>query len=146
MKFKLRPNLSINSRDLGSFSIEILFNKDRNTLINILHRLPKGVIEPFETFSKEILNKTKNNLKLFDIACDLNLNILDYGTQLFKFAIRERYDTSQKQAHKSNQKNGYSNHILLKHFIDVNFKTALTYQTSLYYYVYESNYRCHSTF
>ena len=43
-----------------------------------LYRLPKGVIEPFETFFKEILKKTKNYLKPFHITGDFNLNILDH--------------------------------------------------------------------
>ena len=57
--FKRRPDLSIKSRDVESFSIEILFYKERNTLINVLYRPPKGVIKPFERFLKEILKKTK---------------------------------------------------------------------------------------
>ena len=56
--FKRRTDLSIKSRDVESFSIEILFYKERNTLINVLYRPPKGVIKPFERFLKEILKKT----------------------------------------------------------------------------------------
>ena len=43
-----------------------------------LYRLPKGGIEPLETFFKEILKKTKKYLKPFLITGDFNLNILDY--------------------------------------------------------------------
>ena len=78
LHFKLRPDLSINSRDVESLSIEILFFKDQNTLINVLYRPLKGVIEPFERFLKEISKKTKNNLKPFHIAGDFNLNILEH--------------------------------------------------------------------
>ena len=68
--FKRRPDLSIKSRDVESFSIEILFYKERNTLINVLYRPPKGVIKPFERFLKEILKKTnrqtnKQNFETF---------------------------------------------------------------------------------
>ena len=52
LNFKLRPDLSINSRDVESLPIEILFYKERNTLINVLHRPPKGVIESLERFLK----------------------------------------------------------------------------------------------
>ena len=38
----------------------------------------KGVIKPFETFLKEILNKIKNNMKPYHIAGDFNLNVLDH--------------------------------------------------------------------
>ena len=50
LNFKLRPDLSINSRDVESLSIEILFYKEQNTLINVLYRPPKGITEPFERF------------------------------------------------------------------------------------------------
>ena len=57
--FKLRPNLNINSWDVES---EILFYKEQNTSINVLYRPPKGFIEPFEIFSKEIKKKKKNTI------------------------------------------------------------------------------------
>ena len=55
---------------MESFSIEILFYKERNTLINVLCRAPKGVIKPFERFLTEILKKTnrqtnKQNFETF---------------------------------------------------------------------------------
>ena len=74
----VRPDLSINSRDVDSCSIGILFAKEQNTLINVLHKPRKGFIEPLKRFLKEILKKTKNNLKPFHIAGDLNLDILDH--------------------------------------------------------------------
>ena len=78
LNFKLRQNLSINSRDVELLSIEILFDKERNTLTKVLYTPPKGVIEPFERFLEEILEKIKNSLKPFHIAGDFNLNILDH--------------------------------------------------------------------
>ena len=36
LNFKLRPDLSINNQDVESLSIEILFCKEQNTLINVL--------------------------------------------------------------------------------------------------------------
>ena len=50
---KLRTDLSINSLDVESLSIEILCDKEQNTLINVLYRPPKRVIEPFKRFWKE---------------------------------------------------------------------------------------------
>ena len=81
MNFKLRLDLIINSHDVESISKEILFNKERNTIKNVLHIHPKGAIEPFEKFLKQILKKK----------------------------IKEWYDTNHKKAYKSNQKNGHSN-------------------------------------
>ena len=56
------------------------------------------IIEPIETFLKEVFKKTKINLKPFQIAGDLNLNKwqMKSGKQLFKFAIREWYVTNPK--------------------------------------------------
>ena len=78
LNFRLRPDLSINSRNVESLSMEILFYKERDILINVLYRPPKGVTEPFKRFLKEILKKTKKNLKPFHTAGDFNLNILDH--------------------------------------------------------------------
>ena len=52
LDFKLWQELSINKLDLESLSIEILFDKKQNTLINVLYRPSKEVIKPFETFLK----------------------------------------------------------------------------------------------
>ena len=65
LNFKLRPDLSISSRDVESLSIEILFYKERNTLINVLYWHSKGVIELFERFLKEILEKKKTKFENF---------------------------------------------------------------------------------
>ena len=43
LKFELRPHLRNNSRDVKSLSTEILFDKERNSLINALYRSPKFV-------------------------------------------------------------------------------------------------------
>ena len=79
LNFKLRPDLSINSRDLEYLSIETLFHKERNALINVLYRPSNGVIEPFKRSLKDILKKTKNNLKPFHIDGEFKLNILDHN-------------------------------------------------------------------
>ena len=42
INFKPRPDLSINNTNVESISVELLCNKNRNTLINVLHRPPKG--------------------------------------------------------------------------------------------------------
>ena len=47
INFKPRLDLSINNTDVESISMELLCNKNQNTLINALHRPVKGFAEPF---------------------------------------------------------------------------------------------------
>ena len=41
----MKPDLSINDNDIESLTTEILSDKNRNTLINVLYRPPNGQIE-----------------------------------------------------------------------------------------------------
>ena len=47
LNFKLRPDLSINSPDVESLSIEILFHKERNTLLIFLCSPKKELLNHF---------------------------------------------------------------------------------------------------
>ena len=58
--------------------MEILHEKSRNTLFNVVYRPPNGKIEPFENFLKIIFNKNKKSNKNYHIAGYFNLNLLDY--------------------------------------------------------------------
>ena len=78
LNFKPRPDLSINSFDVESLSIELLCKKKKNTLINVLYRPPKGLLELLDKFLNEIFNKTKKSNKNFHISGDFNLNVLDH--------------------------------------------------------------------
>ena len=49
-EFKIRNDLSINSKDIESIGVELLYEKRRNTLFNVVYRPPNGKIEPFENF------------------------------------------------------------------------------------------------
>ena len=57
---KPRPDLSINNTDVESISVELLWNKNRNTSNNVLYRSPKGLAEPFAMF----LNCTFHNTEI----------------------------------------------------------------------------------
>ena len=46
-------DLSINSDDVESISVELLFKNRKITIFNVLYRQPKGQMEPFEKFLKE---------------------------------------------------------------------------------------------
>ena len=80
LDFTVKPDLSINNNDIESLTIEILSDKNKNTLINALYRPPNGQIESFEKFLNNIFSKIKKSNKLFHIAGDFNLNLLDNDT------------------------------------------------------------------
>ena len=50
LNFKIRPDLSISNNDIESLSAEIVSDKVRNTIVNVLYRPTNGQIEPFEPF------------------------------------------------------------------------------------------------
>ena len=60
--------MSINSDDVESVSVEILFENRKNTIFNVLYKQPKGQIEPFEKFWKEIFPRIKNSNKELHVA------------------------------------------------------------------------------
>ena len=62
------PHLDINSKDIESTDMELLYEKRRNTLFNVVYRPPNSKIEPFKNFLKI----------LYHIAGDFNLNLLDH--------------------------------------------------------------------
>ena len=52
VKFKIQNDLSINSDDVESISVELLFENRKNTIFNVC-RQPKVQIERFEKFLEE---------------------------------------------------------------------------------------------
>ena len=77
-ELKIRNDLSINSKDIESIGVELLYEKRRNTLFNVIYRSPNDKIEPFENFLKILFNKSKNSNKNYHIAGDFYLNLLDH--------------------------------------------------------------------
>ena len=49
-EFKIRNDLSINCKDVESLGVELLHDKKKSTLFNVLYRQPNGQIETFENF------------------------------------------------------------------------------------------------
>ena len=78
-EFEIRNDLSINGKDIKSIGMELLYEKRRSTLFNVIYRPPNGKIEPFENFLKVLFDKNKNSNKNYHIAGDFNLNLLDEG-------------------------------------------------------------------
>ena len=96
-----------------------------------MHRLLKRVIELFERFLKEILKKTKNNLKPFHIAGDFSFNILDHDkcSKVHHF-LNLLYEngvipTINKAARVTRKTATAVNHILTNQIININFKIAI---------------------
>ena len=58
--------------------MELLYEKGRNTLFNVIYIPPNRKIEPFENFLKILFNKNKNSDKNDHVAGDFNLNLLDH--------------------------------------------------------------------
>ena len=69
--------MSINNNDIESLIINPLRQKKT---INALYRPPNGQRESFEKFLNNIFSKIKKSNKLFHIAGDFNLNLLDHDT------------------------------------------------------------------
>ena len=78
-EFKIRNDLSINCKDAESLGVELLHDKKKNTLFNVLYRPPNGQIETFENFWRHLFHENKNSNKNFHIAGDFNLNLLDHN-------------------------------------------------------------------
>ena len=80
LNFKIRPDLIISNNNIEWFSAEIVCDKVRNTIGNVLYRPPNGQIGPFETFLNNAFSQIKVSIKTFYIAGDFNLNQLDHDT------------------------------------------------------------------
>ena len=64
VNFKIRPDLSIRNNDIES----------------LLYRPLNGQIEPFETFLNNIFSQIKVSNKVFHIAGNFSINLLDHNT------------------------------------------------------------------
>lgn len=68
LTLKIRGNMSINFKDIESFSTELLPTIGENTLINILYRSQVEDMQLFENFMKIISSIRKNSSKSFHVA------------------------------------------------------------------------------
>ena len=80
LNFKIRPDLTISNNDIESFSAEIVSDKIRHTIFNVLKRPPNGQIEPLLTFLNYTFSQIKVSNKAFHIAGVFNLNLPDHDT------------------------------------------------------------------
>ena len=70
LKFKEKLDLSIISKDIETLTLEILFDKTHNILVNVLYRPPVGQYEQFENFLTTFFSRTKNCNEDIHIAGD----------------------------------------------------------------------------
>ena len=100
-EFEIRNDLSINCKDIESIGVELLHEKRRNTLFNVVYRALSNKIEQLENFLKILFNKDKNSNKTYHIAGDFNLNLIDHDKtkkvqDFLNFIISKWYDTNPK--------------------------------------------------
>ena len=112
--------------------MELLYEKRRNILFNVVYRPPNGKIEPFENFLKILfLKKKKNSNKNYHIAGDFNLNLLDHGKNkkfrdFLNFIYQNgRLSTINKPIRVTKKTATGIDHIITKSFVENTFKTAI---------------------
>ena len=132
INFRPRPDLlSINNTNVDTVSIGLLCNKNRNTLINVLYRPPKGLTEPFKKFLNCIFHKTKKSNWEFHIDGDFNLNVLDRDNcKKVQNFVNLLYQNNMipiinKPTRVTKKAATAIDHIITNCFVDTNFKTAI---------------------
>ena len=120
--------MSINNNDIESLIINPLRQKKT---INALYRPPNGQIESFEKCLNNIFSKIKKSNKLFHIAGDFDLNLLDHDTnrkvqRFFNIVYRNgMIPTINKPTRVTRKTTTAIDHILTNSFTDTVFKTAI---------------------
>ena len=124
----------MNSNDVESISVAVLFENAKNTIFNVLYnqpRQPKDQIEQFQKFLKNTFLLIKNSNKQFHVVGDFNLNVLDYKIckklQQFSNIIYENgmIPIVNKLTRVINKTATATNHILTKSYTETIFKTAI---------------------
>ena len=82
LTFKLRSDLGTNSNDIESLVIEIINKNSKNFVINAQYRQPAGDFKQYKTYLENFFNKMKNSDKAIYIVGDINLNFIDYETNI----------------------------------------------------------------
>ncbi|XP_065684224.1 uncharacterized protein LOC136096636 [Hydra vulgaris] len=78
LTYKKVDNLSVNSSNCESLTIEIINQKEKNSFITVLYRPPNGSYNQFENDLRRILTQTsKKHLYLLG---DFNLNLINLNT------------------------------------------------------------------
>ena len=123
-KFKIRNDLSINSKDIESICVELLYEKRRNTLFNAVNRSPNSKIEPLEDFLKILVNKSKNSNKNYHIAKIMikNKKVQDFLNLIYQNGM---ISTLNKPTRVTKKTATAIYHIITNSFVENTFKTAI---------------------
>ena len=111
--------------------MELLHEKRRNTLFNVVYRPPNGETEPFENFIKILFNKNKNSNKNYHIAEDFNLNLLDHdNNKKVQDFFNLKYESDMipiiNKPTRVTKKNCTAiDHIIINSFVENTFKIAI---------------------
>ena len=127
LKFKERSDLAINNKNIESLTLEILSEKTRNVLVNVLYRPPVGQCAQFENFLTTFFSRTKSCNKNIHIAGDFNLNLLDHNTnKKVQDFLNLIYQNSLIPTRVTTKTATTINNILTNSFLDTNFKSAIS--------------------
>ena len=131
LKFKTRPDLVTNCRDIESIALEMITEKTYNTVLHsVLHRPPNGHFGHFENFLTFFLN-TNNFHKSFYFEGDFNINLLDNNlNKKVQYYLNVIYQNSfipiiSKPTRVTRKPSTITNHILTNLFVNTNFKTFI---------------------
>ena len=111
--------------------MELLHDKKKNTLFNVLYRPPNGRIQTFENFLRHLFHETNNSNKHFHIAGDFNLNLLDHNenkkVQTFLNIIHQNsmLPTTNKPTRVTRKSATAIDHIITNNYIESSFETAI---------------------
>ena len=111
-------------------TLEILSDKTRNILVNVLYRLPVGQYEQFENFLTTFFYRTKNCNIDIHIAGDFNLNLLDHDTnkkvqEVLNLIYQNNLIPTINKPTRVTMKTATTiDHILTNSFVDTDFKSV----------------------
>ena len=111
--------------------LEILSDKTRNILVNILYRLPVGQYKQFENFITTFFYRTKDCNIDVHIAGDFGLSLLDHDTNMkvqgFLNLIYQNnlIPTINKPTRDTMKTATVIDHVFTNFFLDTDFKSAV---------------------
>ena len=78
LEVKVKNDIDIFNNEIKRRSVEIINSKSRNFVVTGVYRLPKGHIEAFKNYCKDLLKKKSASSKTVFMVGDLNINSFDY--------------------------------------------------------------------
>ena len=80
LDYKIFPNLTKNTENIETFTVEIENKNSKNILISAVYRPPRGEQSKFLEEIEQVVHNCKHSTKSFFLEGDLNLNSLDYAS------------------------------------------------------------------